>query len=115
MNPRDNVAERLNRVYPRLLDLSHRIHRHPETGFEEVNAAAWLAGMLQDEGFHVEVGICGLPTAFAARAGNGPLNIAICAEYDALPGSATPAGTTSSRRLQREPESPLLPRQMMSG
>lgn len=86
MNPRDTVAEKLNRVYPRLLDLSHRIHRHPETGFEEVKAAGWIAGMLQDEGFHVEVGICGLPTAFVARAGNGPLNVAICAEYDALPG-----------------------------
>jgi amidohydrolase len=27
-----------------------------------------------------------LPTAFAARAGSGPLHLAICAEYDCLPG-----------------------------
>src|SRR5207253_8422676 len=26
------------------------------------------------------------PTAFTARAGSGPLHVAICAEYDALPG-----------------------------
>jgi metal-dependent amidase/aminoacylase/carboxypeptidase family protein len=33
----------------------------------------------------VEQGICNLPTAFAATAGDGDLTIAICAEYDALP------------------------------
>lgn len=34
----------------------------------------------------VERGICDLPTAFVARAGSGPLHVAICAEYDSLPG-----------------------------
>ena len=29
---------------------------------------------------------CDLPTAFVATVGSGPLTIAICAEYDALPG-----------------------------
>jgi amidohydrolase len=30
--------------------------------------------------------VCDVPTAFVARAGHGPLHVAICAEYDALPG-----------------------------
>ncbi len=34
----------------------------------------------------VEANAFDLPTAFIARAGSGPLHIAICAEYDALPG-----------------------------
>src|SRR4051794_5990858 len=42
--------------------------------------------MLADRGFAVDTGICDLPTAFVARAGSGPLHVAICAEYDALPG-----------------------------
>jgi amidohydrolase len=33
----------------------------------------------------VDSGICNLPTAFSARAGAGPLVVAVCAEYDALP------------------------------
>src|SRR5262249_32849466 len=33
-----------------------------------------------------DIGICDLPTAFSCRVGSGPLHIAICAEYDALPG-----------------------------
>ena len=49
-------------------------------------AATWLAEILAQAGFAVEKGICDLPTAFVARAGKGPLHLAICAEYDCLPG-----------------------------
>ena len=69
-----------------LLDLSHRIHAHPELSFEEEQAAAWCADVLTDGGLSVEAGVCDLPTAFVATAGSGPLTIGICAEYDALPG-----------------------------
>ena len=69
-----------------LIALSHRIHAHPELKWEEEKACRWTAGLLGDHGFEVEPGVCGLATAFAARAGSGPLNVAICAEYDALPG-----------------------------
>src|SRR5262245_52317515 len=69
-----------------LIGLSHRIHGHPELKFEEVESSAWTAGVLADRGFTVEYGICDLPTAFSSRVGDGPLHIAVCAEYDALPG-----------------------------
>ena len=69
----------------RLVKLSHRIHANPELAFEEERAAAWVAGALDAGGLDVEMGICDLPTAFVATAGHGPVHIAICAEYDALP------------------------------
>jgi amidohydrolase len=69
-----------------LIDLSHRIHAKPELGYEEHLASSWLCEALSDAGFAVESGICSLETAFVARAGAGPLHIAICAEYDCLPG-----------------------------
>ena len=68
-----------------LVDLSRRLHAHPELAFEELRASAWVADLLADGGLDVEMGISDLPTAFAARAGHGPLHIGICAEYDALP------------------------------
>jgi amidohydrolase len=70
----------------RLIELSHRIHAHPELGFEEEQASSWLCETLADAGFSVQKGICDLPTAFLARSGSGPLHIGICAEYDCLPG-----------------------------
>ena len=70
----------------RLVALSHRVHEHPELKFEETQSSAWTAGLLSDAGLDVDFGICDLPTAFSCRVGNGPLHLAICAEYDALPG-----------------------------
>jgi amidohydrolase len=83
---RDAARGRIDKARDDLIDLSHRIHAHPEVKFEEAQAAAWVAEALADAGFLVEPGVSDLPTAFRARAGSGPLRIAICAEYDCLPG-----------------------------
>ncbi len=80
------VRETLAGSKGELVALSRRIHETPELGFEEELASAWIAELLTDAGFRVDMGICGLPTAFSATAGSGPLRIAICAEYDCLPG-----------------------------
>lgn len=85
MSAKSGARERLELVRESLIELSHRIHAHPELGFEEERASSWLCESLTEAGFSVEKGICDLPTAFLARAGSGPLNIGICAEYDCLP------------------------------
>jgi amidohydrolase len=86
MDAKRAARERLDdRARRGLIDLSHRIHGHPELGFEETRASTWLAETLADAGFAVEGGVCELPTAFVARTGTGPLHVAICAEYDCLP------------------------------
>jgi len=86
MDPKAGARERFDEMRDQIIELSHRIHAHPELGFEEAHASTWLAETLTDAGLRVQRGTCGLPTAFVARAGSGPLNIAICAEYDSLPG-----------------------------
>jgi amidohydrolase len=86
MDPKSAAQEHIAFARDGLIELSHRIHAHPELGFEEERASAWLCESLADAGFTVEKGICDLPTAFRARAGSGPLQIAVCAEYDSLPG-----------------------------
>ncbi len=86
MDAKSGAQERFRQAQDDLIALSHRIHAHPELGFEEEKACAWIAETLSDAGFSVETGICDMPTAFVARAGSGPLHITICAEYDCLPG-----------------------------
>ena len=70
-----------------LLRVSHEIHAHPELAFEEVRASALLADTAAGFGVPVERGAYGLDTAFQGRigSGGGP-NVAVLAEYDALPG-----------------------------
>ena len=85
MDAKTAARTTIDRERDGLVALSHRIHAHPELKFEEERSSAWAAGALSDAGLPVAVGICDLPTAFSSRVGNGPLHIAICAEYDALP------------------------------
>jgi amidohydrolase len=82
-----DVLAAAGRLAPELDALSRRIHAHPEVGFAEVRAAAWLAEYLERYGFAVERQAGGVATAFRATlgAGAGP-TVALLAEYDALPG-----------------------------
>ena len=79
------VIREIDARYQQLGELSRKIHDNPEVAFKEKKAAAWLAGYLEESGFSVERGICGLPTAFRGKYGKGEPVIAILAEYDALP------------------------------
>jgi len=82
---KEAARELVDSARDELLGLSHRIHAEPELGYEEERASAWLCEALEAGGLAVERGVAGLSTAFAARAGSGPLHVLICAEYDALP------------------------------
>lgn len=76
----------LEAAHPGLIELSHRIYQNPELGFEEEQAAAWLAEALEAAGFRTQRGYGDMLTAVVGQVGSGPLHIAICSEYDALPG-----------------------------
>jgi amidohydrolase len=86
MDPKQAAREQIDKLAPQLLDLSHRLHAHPELSFEERQASDWLCEGLSRGGFSVLRALANMPTSFVARSGDGKLNIAIVAEYDALPG-----------------------------
>jgi amidohydrolase len=85
MDAKSGAQEKFKTIQQDILALSHRIHAHPELGFEEEKACGWLADALDGAGFQIQRGASGLETAFIAKAGRGPLHIGICAEYDSLP------------------------------
>lgn len=57
-----------------------------EVGYQEHESAELLIGLLEKEGFTIEKGVAGIPTAFVASYGSGGPVIGIMGEYDALPG-----------------------------
>ena len=70
-----------------LLAASHDLAAHPEVGFEERRTAAALADLVEAHGIEVTRSAYGLETALRAQAGTGDgPTLAICSEYDALPG-----------------------------
>ncbi len=59
-----------------------------ESAWREYRSAAWYVRLLREQGFDVEAGSAGMPTAFCARFGSGKPVIASYAEYDAVPGNS---------------------------
>ena len=93
----------LNHVDSRMPELSQwcsTIFGFGETAWREYRSAAWYVEKLRSEGFDVEEGSAGMPTAFCAEwsNGDGP-TIGMYAEYDAIPGNCQAAST---RREPRE-------------
>lgn len=103
--------------------LQKQIHGFAETGYNEHRSADLLCRHLEQQGFRIERGVAGIPTAFIATYGEGCPVIGIMAEYDALPGMAqdtvprrqvpraaepdTPAATTCSARVPQRVPSPF--------
>jgi len=69
-----------------LIRLSDSVWSFAEVGFEEYRSARCLADYAEKNGFKVERGISGMPTAFIATYGKGKPIIGVFSEYDALPG-----------------------------
>ncbi|MDX3926181.1 MAG: amidohydrolase [Shinella sp.] len=70
-----------------------------ETAWREYESAAWYVDLLRRQGFSVEEGSGGMPTAFCAHWSNGPgPSVGMYAEYDAIPGNCQAAATTRRPR-----------------
>ncbi len=80
------MADEIDRRADRLVEISHLIHQHPELNFEERYAHGLLCDALEHEQISTERHAYGLETAFVGRAGRDGPDIAVCLEYDALPG-----------------------------
>ncbi len=84
---KNNVAiEYLNGSFQIYDGLQKTIWSDPELGFLETKSSALLQNHLKENGFQVQAGIAGMPTAFVASYGSGEPVIAVLAEFDALPG-----------------------------
>jgi len=69
-----------------LVDIHQKIWNLAEVGLQEIQTAKLLTDILEKEGFKVERGVAGMPSAFVATYGGGGPTIGIMGELDALPG-----------------------------
>jgi len=82
----DDVMQFVDSRYEQTAALARDLWEFAEVGYHEVKSSALIKETLAAEGFEIESGIAGIPTAFVASFGTeGPV-IGILAEYDALPG-----------------------------
>ncbi len=74
-----------------LSDWNQVIWQFAEPAWREYRSAAWYVERLRAEGFSVEEGSGGMPTAFMATYGNGAPVLGAYAEYDVVPGNCQDA------------------------
>ncbi|MFD2627253.1 M20 family metallopeptidase [Oceanobacillus kapialis] len=85
---KDILTKELDLIKQDLINMSDHLYHHPELGDQEYESMKLLTEYLNKQGFEVETGLVGRPTAFKATyegKKTGP-KIAYLAEYDALPG-----------------------------
>lgn len=84
---------------PVLSDWHELIFDYGETAWREYRSCAWYVDRLRREGFDVEEGSAGMPTAFCATwsNGDGP-TLGGYAEYDAVPGNCQAADVVQRPR-----------------
>ena len=70
-----------------------QIFSYGELGFQEIETNRYLIDLLKTNGFSVQEGIAGIPTAFLATWGSGKPVIALGSDIDCIP-----AGVAEARR-----------------
>jgi aminobenzoyl-glutamate utilization protein B len=62
-----------------------QVFSYGELGFQEFETSKYLSGILEENGFTVERGVAGIPTAFVARWGSGRPVISLGSDIDDIP------------------------------
>jgi aminobenzoyl-glutamate utilization protein B len=69
-----------------------QLFSYGELGFQEFETSKYLVGILRKNGFTVEEGVAGMPTAFMATWGNGKPVIALGSDIDCIPQASQKPG-----------------------
>ena len=88
------IVESIDAHRQELVALSDSIWAAAEVAFQETTSSRLLADYAEENGFTVERGVAGMPTAFVATYGSGSPVISVLGEFDALPGISQKAQPT---------------------
>ena len=83
--------------------LSDEIWSYAELGLHENRSARAQERFLEENGFTIESGVAGMPSAFVATWGKGKPAIGFLGEYDALPGCSNEAAPVRSEIVHEGP------------
>ena len=91
-----HILKSVEKHEAKLIEISDAIWASAEIAFEENQSSDLLADYAEENGFKVDRGVAGKPTAFVATYGSGKPVISVLGEFDALPGISQKAVPTKS-------------------
>ena len=102
-NDKTAILKLLQSKQAHYTSIAKTIWEKPELGYMETNSSALLQKELKDQGFIIQSGVAGIPTAFTATYGSGQPVIGILGEFDALPGMSQAAVPYKKARIDNGP------------
>ena len=81
-----NIISSIENHKSEIIKISDQIWKLAELAFDEHKSSQILSDYAEKNGFTVEKGVAGMPTAFVASYGSGKPVISVLGEFDALPG-----------------------------
>ena len=86
------IIKSLDGKYKSAQEMVDMVFSFSELGFQEMETSAYLTGILKKNGFSIEPGISGIPTAWLAKWGNGKPVIALGSDIDCIPKASQKPG-----------------------
>src|SRR5436190_15082757 len=87
-----DVAAEIDSVREFTQQMVDQVFSFGELGFQEIETSKYLTGILEKNGFTVERGIAGIPTAWMASWGSGKPVIALGSDIDCIPQASQKPG-----------------------
>jgi aminobenzoyl-glutamate utilization protein B len=79
------VAKEIDAKAKTIQEMVDQVFSFGELGMQEVETSKYLTGLLEQNGFKVERGVAGIPTAFVAKWGSGKPVISLGSDIDGIP------------------------------
>ena len=89
---KQEVLREVSALQPLSQQITDMVFSFAELGFQEHRTAAYLTGILKQEGFTIETGCAGIPTCYVARWGSGAPVIGFMGDIDGLPETSQKPG-----------------------
>jgi aminobenzoyl-glutamate utilization protein B len=79
------AAKEIDAKAKMIQEMVDQVFSFGELGMQEVETSKYLTGILEQNGFKVERGVAGIPTAFVAKWGSGKPVISLGSDIDGIP------------------------------
>ena len=84
---KDEALERVQDRAKLVQEIIDHLYSFGELGMQEFETQRYLTGLLEENGFDIELGVAGMPSAWTARWGSGSPVIALGSDVDGIPQS----------------------------
>ena len=84
---KDEALEKVQDRAKLVQEIIDHLYSFGELGMQEFETQRYLTGLLEENGFDIELGVAGMPSAWTARWGSGSPVIALGSDVDGIPQS----------------------------